>query len=65
MRGNPYQGMSQSDFRRLAPIDAIRAKCLYCQGTPNGVKLCPCKKCPLYAFRFGKEPKRAGEEERS
>lgn len=40
-----------------SPIKAIRAKCLdCCCGQANEVKLCTCKDCPLYAFRFGKNP---------
>ena len=58
---NPYRDMLQGDFRELEPIEVIRAKCLYCKGTPNGVKLCRCKKCPLYAFRHGKLPRRGGK----
>ena len=42
-----------------SPIKAIRAKCLdCCCGQANEVKLCTCKDCPLYAFRFGKNPYR-------
>lgn len=59
---NPYRDMLPGDFRELEPIEAIRAKCLYCKDTPNNVKVCPRKKCPLYAFRFGKLPRRAGKE---
>lgn len=45
----------------LTPMKAIRAKCLDCSsGSSNEVKLCPIKNCPLYIFRFGKNPKRAG-----
>ena len=42
-----------------SPIKAIRAKCLdCCCGQANEVKLCTCKDCPLYTFRFGKNPYR-------
>lgn len=58
---NPYKDMLPGDFRELEPIEVIRAKCLWCKGTPGSVKVCPQKKCPLYHFRFGKEPKRAGK----
>lgn len=41
------------------PVKAIRAKCLdCCCGQQNEVKLCPCSDCPLYPFRFGKNPYR-------
>ncbi len=40
-----------------SPIKAIRAKCLDCMcGQVNEVKLCPGTDCPLYPFRFGKNP---------
>ena len=48
-----------------SPIKAIRAKCLdCCCGQANEVKLCTCKDCPLYAFRFGKNPYLFTEEQR-
>ena len=41
----------------MTPIKAIRAKCLDCSnGSAYEVKLCPIKRCPLYEFRFGKNP---------
>lgn len=46
---------------KLTPIRAIRLKCLDCCGTANEIKLCTCKTCSLYPYRFGKRPK--GEEE--
>ena len=40
------------------PLKAIRAKCLdCCCGIREEVKLCPVTDCPLYAYRFGKDPK--------
>ena len=45
------------------PVKAIRAKCLdCCCGQANEVKLCPCPDCPLYPFRFGKNPYRQKRE---
>lgn len=39
------------------PIKAIRAKCLDCScGNVKEVTLCPITRCPLYPFRFGKNP---------
>jgi len=47
--------------KRISPLKAIRLKCLDCScGSSNEVKLCPAEKCPLYPFRFGKNPNRAG-----
>lgn len=40
-----------------SPIKAIRAKCLdCCCGQINEVKSCSAIDCPLYYFRFGKNP---------
>ena len=38
------------------PLKAIRAKCLDCNYTAYEVKHCPCTDCPLWPFRFGKNP---------
>lgn len=40
------------------PVKAIRAFCLECLGTYEEIKICSANKCPLYAFRFGKNPYR-------
>ena len=38
-------------------LKAIRLKCLdCCCDSAYEVKLCPCEKCPLHPFRFGKNP---------
>ena len=43
----------------MTPLKAIRAKCLdCCCGQSIEVKLCPIDDCPLYAYRFGRGPKR-------
>lgn len=45
----------------MTPMKAIRAKCLdCCCGSSNEVRLCTIEKCPLYPYRFGKNPNRAG-----
>lgn len=45
------------------PVKAIRAKCLdCCCNSQNEVKLCTTKNCPLYPFRFGKNPYRTKRE---
>lgn len=41
------------------PVKAIRAFCLECLGTYEEIKVCSATKCPLYLFRFGKNPYRA------
>lgn len=45
------------------PVKAIRAHCLdCCCGSSEEVKKCPVDYCPLYPFRFGKNPYRAKRE---
>ena len=45
------------------PAKAIRAFCLECSGgSTSEVKFCPVEKCPLYPFRFGKNPYRQRRE---
>lgn len=42
-----------------SPGRAIRAKCIDCSGgSSEEVKNCTVKDCPLYAFRFGRNPYR-------
>lgn len=42
-----------------SPLKAIRAHCLQCVGTSNAVKECGGdESCPLFDFRFGKNPYR-------
>lgn len=42
---------------KKSPIKAIRAKCVECfGGQSNEVKNCTGIKCPLYPYRFGKNP---------
>ena len=42
------------------PVKAIRAKCLRCTcDQPVEVDKCPITDCPLYPFRYGKNPYRA------
>lgn len=48
---------------KLTPIRAIRLKCLDCCGTANEIKLCTCKTCTLWPYRFGKRPKNDEELE--
>ena len=45
------------------PVKAIRAYCLECScGSTAEIKECPVIKCPLYPFRFGKNPYRQRRE---
>jgi hypothetical protein len=44
---------------KITPLKAIRLKCLECCAeSSNEVKVCHMKDCPLWAFRFGKNPYR-------
>jgi len=46
---------------KLTPLQAIRKNCLDCMcGSAKEVRLCPIKDCPLYSFRFGRNPARRG-----
>ena len=45
----------------LTPMKAIRAKCVdCCCGQIQEVRLCPASSCPLYPYRMGHNPNRAG-----
>ena len=45
----------------MRPLKAIRLNCLdCCCGSAKEVKLCVIPQCPLYEFRFGKNPNRKG-----
>lgn len=45
------------------PVKAIRAYCKECSGNSTAeIKMCPVHNCPLYPFRFGKNPYRHRRE---
>lgn len=45
----------------MTPMKAIRAKCLdCCCDNAAEVRACPATDCPLYCYRFGHNPARAG-----
>lgn len=47
--------------KRLTPVKAIRAKCLECSvGNVAEVRNCVIPTCPLYPYRMGHNPARAG-----
>lgn len=49
--------------KHLSPLEAIRAKCLDCSGGSwKEVELCVLPNCPLYPYRFGKNPYRKKRE---
>ncbi len=52
---NPEPAADTSE--RPTPVKALRRHCLWCcNGSRNGVSLCPNKACPLWLFRFGRGP---------
>ena len=47
-------------IKHLTPIKAIKAKCLDCQGGRyHLVRKCDIADCPLFIYRFGKNPHRS------
>ncbi|MFX0133822.1 MAG: hypothetical protein ACFFDN_09265 [Candidatus Hodarchaeota archaeon] len=45
----------------MTPCQAIKTFCLTkCVTTPTEVRQCRNKKCPLYAYRLGHNPRRKG-----
>ena len=45
--------------KTTSPLRAVRLKCLDCTcNSPKEVEACPIKACPLWAFRFGRNPYR-------
>lgn len=48
-------------MRQLTPVKAIRKHCLECScNSVHEVKNCIIPDCPLYPYRFGKNPQRKG-----
>ena len=53
--------LEKEEMKRLTPLKAIRVKCLDCSGfQPSEIRNCGITDCPLYPYRFGKNPNRAG-----
>lgn len=50
-------------YRKADLLAVIQDKCLYCRGTPNNVRLCPCDLCPLYPLRYVKGAAGSGKGE--
>lgn len=45
--------------QELTPLTAIRKNCLECScGNTKEVRFCKSKKCPIYPYRMGNNPKR-------
>jgi hypothetical protein len=53
-------------MKNLTPLKAIRAKCIDCSGGQlKEVRECIITDCPLYPFRMGTNPNRAGVGKRT
>jgi hypothetical protein len=49
-------------MKKLTPLRAIRANCLDCSGGSQAeVRSCVIPDCPLYQYRMGHNPARAGQ----
>lgn len=48
--------MQQSEKKYVPPLKAIRLNCLECVGTRKDVENCEETDCPLWHYRFGKNP---------
>ncbi|MCK9350818.1 MAG: hypothetical protein M0P44_06320 [Clostridiales bacterium] len=48
--------MQQSEKKYVPPLKAIRLNCLECVGTRVKVENCEETDCPLWHYRFGKNP---------
>lgn len=45
------------EANKIPVLKAVRAKCLNCSaGSAKEVDLCPIDDCPLFPFRYGKDP---------
>jgi len=44
----------------LTPCKAIHKFCIQCAGNQKQVRHCETNNCPLFAYRFGKNPRRKG-----
>jgi len=48
-------------MKKLSPVKSIRKFCIQCSGfSVREVAKCVIPDCPLYPFRFGKNPNRSG-----
>lgn len=55
--------IEETSIHRKNPVKAIRRKCLdCCGGSSHEVSLCPIPSCPIFPFRFGKNPFRTKRE---
>ncbi len=56
-RQMPLSDLKALGHRKIAPIAAIRARCLdCCVGQPGEVRKCVAVECPAWPFRMGVNP---------
>lgn len=60
--GNTSASLARFGIERNPVLSAVRAKCLDCAGTWLEVERCECANCPLWPFRFGRDPWRRRRE---
>lgn len=57
--------IQDTESGKLTPLRAIKWHCLDCVCYDrNEVKMCENVNCPLHAFRFGRNPRHKGREDR-
>ena len=62
---NSREYMELMGHGKIAPMKAIRKRCLYCCcGSPKGVNECASVDCPLWPLRFGVDLFRKGKTEK-
>lgn len=61
---NKYEKITESNGetcrKNLTPVKAIRKFCIQCAGSQKAPRKCANETCPLFVFRLGKSPGRAG-----
>lgn len=55
-----YDMGSVERMKNLTPVRAIREFCIECAGSQKAPRKCDNETCPLFVFRLGKNPGRAG-----
>ena len=61
MRGLKIEGDDFVKDKGIKQLREIRKKCIDCSaGSPKEIRTCLIVDCPLYPYRFGKNPKRKG-----
>jgi hypothetical protein len=60
---NKNNNLRRPEGKILTPLKSIRKQCIECMGgSAEEVKRCTARKCWLYPYRLGRDPKREGRE---